>query len=114
MRNCLLIVLGLLLACCAGEKTEDQPVGPWIYPIVDHGMVLRQAARPGEEEICRLVGWDKDFYYFDWAQENLAIGRGTGRVDREDFDHANGASLMEEKGEVTARGGQVRNVRFVE
>ena len=75
-------------------------------------MVKTQAGRSDRTKITRLVGWDEDFYFFDWSHAGEVIGRGTGRVAREQFDLENGGALTLEKGQVTLRGGQIRTLKF--
>ncbi|MEM9081817.1 MAG: hypothetical protein AAGC74_14125 [Verrucomicrobiota bacterium] len=82
--------------------------------IVEHRVIVNRAGRTNPKEIARLVGWDETFYYFDWYDDSASVGRGTGRVPREDFDATNGGSLLLEKGLVKAKGGQVRNWQVVE
>ncbi|MBK1833238.1 hypothetical protein [Roseibacillus ishigakijimensis] len=106
-----LLVASLLLQACANEdKYAEQPVAPWTYPISEYRVIQTQAGRPTEVGLTRLVGWDEGFYYFDWSQKEAVIGRGTGRVDRKQFDLENRGALTLEKGPVTLSGGQVRTV----
>ena len=90
----------------------EQPTGPWTYPITTYRAVQKVASRTGDKEITRLVGWDVDYYYFDWAQVTLSIGRGTGRVERSQFDLENRGALTLEKGHVTVKNGQVRTLKI--
>ncbi len=113
MKSLSLIFISLFLAACSSkEDYAEQPVAPWTYPIMEYRVIKKQAGRTGEKNITRLVGWDKGFYFFDWAQEGAVIGRGTGRVERNQFDLENNGALTLEKGRVKLSGGQVRTLVF--
>lgn len=114
MNKALLLIFAslLLLACGGTEDSSERPMGPWTYPITTYRAIRTMAARSGEKELTRLVGWDEEFYYFDWYQEKVAIGRGTGRLTRKQFDTENRGALTLEKGLVTVKSGQVRTVRM--
>lgn len=114
MKQALLLLFAsiLLLSCGGTEENLEQPVGPWTYPLTNYRAIRAMAQRTGEKEITRLVGWDKDYYYFDWYQEKVAIGRGTGRLTRKQFDVENEGALTLEKGRVAVKRGQVRTVVF--
>lgn len=104
----------LLLFCsCANEdKYKDQPTGPWTYPISEYRAIQIVAGRTEGGDIARLVGWDEGFYYFDWSQKGATIRRGSGRVDRKQFDLENGGALTLQRGNITLAGTQVRTVVF--
>lgn len=105
-----LLALVLLSSCANEDDYVDQPTAPWTYPISEYRAVRTLAARPPESGITRLVGWDDGFYYFDWSQKEATISRGTGRVDRKQFDIENRGALTLEKGQITLRDGQVRTL----
>ena len=110
--KCLTFVLSLflLISCANEEKLANQPTGPWTYPITGYRAIKNLSARKKTNEITRLVGWDEGYYYFDWSLLNAAISRGSGRVDRKQFDHENRGALTLEKGQVTLEKGQVRTL----
>ena len=104
----LLSILGLLAACSPQGQAPEPPTARWTYPELDYHVLQTLAGRPEEDRVIRLVGWDKEYYYFDWSHATAVINRGTGRVDRKQFDSQNGGALTLTKGEVTLSGGQVR------
>ncbi len=109
----LLGLIVILVACShSNEDMIEQPVAPWTYPISGYRVIKIQASRSGEKEITRLVGWDEDYYYFDWWDTVSAIGRATGRVERAQFDVENRGALTLEKGRITVRSGQVRTLQL--
>lgn len=105
-----LLALFVFVSCATKEEDKEQPVAPWTYPISEYRVIKTQASRVGELKIARLVGWDKGFYYFDWSQAGVVINRGTGRVDRAQFDLENRGALTLEKGQITISDGQVRTL----
>ena len=105
-----LIAFLVLASCAVEDKNKEQPVAPWTYPISEYRAVKTLASRVGEKKITRLVGWDEGFYYFDWSEAGVVINRGTGRVDREQFDLENQGALTLTKGQITVRGGKVRTL----
>lgn len=107
-----LFALLAFTACSNKEKYENQPVAPWTYPASEYRVIRTQAGRTATGRVTRLVGWDEGFYYFDWSHATAAINRGTGRVDREQFDLENNGALTLEKGQVTTLNGQVRTLTF--
>lgn len=109
--SCLLALL-FAISCSSEDDYAHQPVAPWTYPISEYRVIKNQAGRTDGKNITRLVGWDEGFYFFDWSQAGAVIGRGTGRVAREQFDLENGGALTLEKGQVTLRNGQIRTLMF--
>lgn len=101
-----------LFASCSLPDTEnqEQPTAPWTYPVSDYQVVKTQSSRRDGKNLTRLVGWDEEFYFFDWSYAGAAITRGTGRVNREQFNLENGGALTLQKGQVTVRNGQVRTL----
>jgi hypothetical protein len=107
-----LVALLFLVSCSSEEEYANQPVAPWTYPISEYHVIKTQVARKDRTKLTRLVGWDEGFYFFDWSHAGEVIGRGTGRVAREQFDVENGGALTLEKGQVTLRNGQIRTLMF--
>ena len=109
--KCLTLLLSLvLLASCAQQDISNQPTGPSTYPETGYRAIKQLAARSQANEISRLVGWDTEYYYFDWSKADAAIARGSGRVLRSQFDTENRGSLTLAKGLLTAKNGQVRTL----
>lgn len=102
-----------LNSCGPAEGEVEQPSLPWTYPIQDYDIIKSQAARRDGNE-TRLVGWDKSSYFFDWSRNNEVIRRMTGRIERKEFDLANNGALTLQKGKITVRNGQIRNVAKAE
>ena len=107
--SCLLTLL-VFVSCSFEDKYANQPMAPWTYPISEYRVIKTQASRVGEQKLTRLAGWDEGFYYFDWTQAGEVISRGTGRVERKQFDLENQGALTLEKGQVIMDGGKVRNL----
>lgn len=105
-----LMAVVLLSSCANKEKYAQQPPAPWTYPISEYRVIKTLAGRGEGDGISRLVGWDEGFYYFDWSKAGATISRGTGRVERKQFDIENGGALTLEKGQITLRGGQIRTL----
>ncbi len=105
-------LFALSLNSC-GPAEVEQPSLPWTYPIQDYDIIKSQAARRDGNE-TRLVGWDKSSYFFDWSRNNEVIRRMTGRIERKEFDLANNGALTLQKGKITVRNGQIRNVAKAE
>ena len=102
----------LFISCGGIEDTEHRPIGHQTFPAIDYSAVKRLSQRAGPEGVTRMVGWDEEFYYFDWYQANMAISRGIGRVERLQFDSENKGALTLEKGKVTVKNEQVRTLKF--
>ncbi|MGJ8726180.1 MAG: hypothetical protein ACSHYB_16610 [Roseibacillus sp.] len=107
--SCLLVFF-VFVSCASEEKYADQPIAPWTYPISNYRVIKTLASRVGDQKLARLVGWDEGYYYFDWSHAGEVISRGTGRVDREQFDMENQGALTLTKGQITERGGKVRTL----
>ena len=99
-----------LASCAVDEDTEEQPIAPWTYPTTEYQVIKTLAGRVGENKITRLVGWDEDYYFFDWSEAGSVISRGTGRVEREQFNVENQGALPLGRGQVAVRGGKVRSL----
>lgn len=111
MKILLSLIFLLVLGACSNEGIE-QPVAPWTYPVSEYRVIKTQAGRKTEGRVTRLVGWDKTHYYFDWSHATATINRGTGRVERKQFDLENKGALTLERGPVTIRNGQVRTLTY--
>jgi hypothetical protein len=114
LRHLLAALLILGLGGCANSEKEksEQPAASQTYPPSDYAAVKKMAAREDAGDLTRLVGWDEDFYYFDWSQQKTSISRGIAKVARPDFDIANGGALTLSKGLLTVNGGKVRNLEL--
>lgn len=101
------------LGACANDSDDaEQPLAPATHPVVDYSVIKKLAGRPAEGDLTRLIGWDRDYYYFDWSQQKTSIFRGIGRAERVAFDSENRGGLTLSKGLLTVDGGQVRNLEF--
>ncbi|MDP0489489.1 MAG: hypothetical protein Q7Q71_00395 [Verrucomicrobiota bacterium JB023] len=116
MKKLLLLVLlvPVFVSCSNSSEELQPPQAPWTYPEVGFAQIHTFAGRDEETDRARLMGWDEKYYYFDWTQSQMAIGRGSGRVRREVFDAANAGGLELEKGPIKTVGPQVRNWQIVE
>ena len=101
-----------MISCGGTKEGLNAPPGIETYPTISYRAVKVMAQRTGPKDITRMVGWDEEFYYFDWYQEELAISRGTGRSERSQFDAENKGALTLEKGNITVKDGQVRTLKF--
>ena len=113
MKQVFLLLVCLILGACSqrnNSKSVQQPTAPWTYPIIEYRVIRIQAERKGESRVTRLVGWDRGFYYFDWSHATQTINRGTGRVERDEFDEQNKGALSLEKWPLIMYEGQVRTL----
>lgn len=116
MRILSLIAAGLWLlflsGCATQEDNSKQPLAPESYPVVEHEVIMKLAGRTSTEDLTRLLGWDEEYYYFDWSQQKFSISRGTARAKRLPFDLANRGGLTLSTGLLTVENGQVRNLEL--
>ena len=106
----ILLAFFILASCAVDEDSEKQPMAPWTYPVTEYRVITTLASRVGETKITRLVGWDREFYYFDWSEAGEVITRGTGRADRKQFDLENQGALTLAESPITVRDGKVRTL----
>jgi len=110
-----ILVWALVISSCADKGNVEPPLNAVTYPELPYEVIAKFAKRgSGEREQTRLVGWDEEFYYFDWWQDENAIGRGIARINRLGFDEKNRGALQEVKGLLVTRGGQIRNLEIVQ
>jgi len=108
----LLLASFFLASCGSSPEGLELPKAARTFPEITYEVVKKLSQRTGHKEITRMVGWDEEFYYFDWYQEGKAIPRGIGRSNRLQFDNKNNGALTLEKGNVTVKNGQVRTLKF--
>lgn len=102
----------ILVACAASDKGLEAPIAASTYPVIEYDVIKKLASRTTTDDLTRLIGWDRKYYYFDWSQQTTSISRGIARTERPEFDSENRGALTLSKGLLTVDGGQIRNLEL--